>query len=155
MPVCLFVVTLTYVHEFFPRFVAVTGMDGEFEKIDINQCPTSEGNTAGENLFAGTHRCRPTTMVRTTTGFYNLNNVLADHLKWRPMPDNMAGKLVTSNIASARTQWYSKDLVFWLAQMTLYIINGVTSITAFLSGIESHFKHSVDTLIMDTVKEGL
>ena len=56
-------------------------MDGEFEKIDINQCPTSEGNTAGENLFAGTHRCRPTTMVRTTTGFYNLNNVLADHLK--------------------------------------------------------------------------
>jgi len=36
------------------------------------------------------------------------------------MPDKMAGKLVTLNIASARNQWYSKDLVLWLAQMTLY-----------------------------------
>ena len=44
------------------RFVAISGMDAEFERVDINQCPTSEGNPA-PNLFAGTHRCRPTTMV--------------------------------------------------------------------------------------------
>ena len=37
-------------------------MDAEFERIDINQCPTSEGNPA-PNHFANTHRCRPTTMV--------------------------------------------------------------------------------------------
>jgi len=29
-------------------------------------------------------------------------------------------KLVTSNIASARNQWYSNDADFWLAQITLY-----------------------------------
>jgi len=38
------------------------------------------------------------------------------------MPDNMADKLLTSNIASARNQWFSKDSVFWLAHMTLYIM---------------------------------
>lgn len=37
-------------------------MDGEFERIDINQCDISEGNER-PNMFAGTHRCRPTTMV--------------------------------------------------------------------------------------------
>ena len=40
------------------------------------------------------------------------------NLKWHLMPDKMAGKLITSNIASARNQWYSKDSVFWLAQKT-------------------------------------
>ena len=48
-------------------------------------------------------------------------NVSTDRLKWRPMPDKMTGKLFTSNIASARNQWYSKDSVFQLAQMTLYV----------------------------------
>jgi len=43
------------------------------------------------------------------------------NLKWRLMPDTKAGKLVWFNIASARNQWYSKDTVFWLAQMTLYV----------------------------------
>jgi len=43
-------------------------------------------------------------------------------LKWRPMIDKMAGKLITSHIASARYQWYLNDSVFWLAQMTLYIM---------------------------------
>jgi len=38
------------------------------------------------------------------------------------MPDKTAGKLVTSNIASARNQWYLNDSVFWLAQMTMYIM---------------------------------
>lgn len=46
----------------FFRFVAVVGIDGEFERIDINQCPLSEGNDP-PNMFAGTHRCRETTMV--------------------------------------------------------------------------------------------
>lgn len=42
----------------------MVGMDGEFERIDINQCDISEGNER-PNFFAGTHRCRPTTMVST------------------------------------------------------------------------------------------
>ena len=32
------------------------------------------------------------------------------------------GKHVTTNIACARNQWYSKDLSFWLAQMALYVM---------------------------------
>ena len=32
----------------------------------------------------------------------------------------MSEKLVISNIASAPNQWYSKDSVFWLAQILLY-----------------------------------
>ena len=48
------------------RFVAISGMDAEFERVDINQCPTSEGNPE-PNLFANTHRCRPTTMVSIHT----------------------------------------------------------------------------------------
>lgn len=51
-----------------PRFVAIAGMDAEFERVDINQCPISEGNPA-PNLFAGTHRCRPTTMCEPISGF--------------------------------------------------------------------------------------
>ena len=39
------------------------------------------------------------------------------NLKWRPMLDKVAGKLVTLNSASARNQWYSKDTVFWLARI--------------------------------------
>ena len=39
------------------------------------------------------------------------------------MPDKIAEKLVTSKITSARNQWYSKDSVVWLAQITLYIMN--------------------------------
>ena len=38
------------------------------------------------------------------------------------MNDNNDEKLVTLNIASARNRWYSNDAVFWLAQMTLYIM---------------------------------
>jgi len=34
------------------------------------------------------------------------------NLKWRPMPDKKPGKHFTSNITSARNQWYSKDSVF-------------------------------------------
>ena len=38
------------------------------------------------------------------------------------MPDKMAGKLITLNIESVRDQWCSKDSVFRLAQMMLYIM---------------------------------
>ena len=38
------------------------------------------------------------------------------------MPDKMAGKLDTSNIASARNQWHSKYSVFCLAHMVLYVM---------------------------------
>jgi len=38
------------------------------------------------------------------------------------MPDKMEEMLVTSNIASAGNQWYSKDSVFWLAQMMLEVM---------------------------------
>jgi len=44
------------------------------------------------------------------------------NLKWRPMPDKMEGKLVTtSNIESAHNQSYLKYFVFWLAQMMLFV----------------------------------
>jgi len=38
------------------------------------------------------------------------------------MTNKMAGKLITLNTASARNQWYSKDSVFWLAQVSLYVM---------------------------------
>ncbi|KAH3739737.1 hypothetical protein DPMN_046424 [Dreissena polymorpha] len=56
-----------FIHLRRPRFVAVAGMDGEFERIDINQCEISEGNEK-PNMFAGTHRCRPTTMCEPISG---------------------------------------------------------------------------------------
>ena len=59
------------------RFVAVTTMDIEFERLDMNQCPLAEGNPA-PNYFAGTARCRPTTMVRLQArppGFLSLSVV--------------------------------------------------------------------------------
>jgi len=37
------------------------------------------------------------------------------------MPYKMAGKLDTSNIAIVRNQWWSKDSLFWLAQISLYV----------------------------------
>jgi len=51
-----------------PRFVAISGVDAEFERIDINQCDISEGNER-PNMFAGTHRCRPTTMCEPQGGY--------------------------------------------------------------------------------------
>jgi len=43
------------------------------------------------------------------------------------MPDKMAGKPLTSNIACARNQWYSKDSVFWLAQRRCALYRDVIS----------------------------
>ncbi|ESO93259.1 hypothetical protein LOTGIDRAFT_119445 [Lottia gigantea] len=50
------------------RFVAVSSMDIEFERIDMNQCPIAEGNPE-PNMFAGTARCRPTTLCEPLSGF--------------------------------------------------------------------------------------
>lgn len=50
------------------RFVAVTTMDIEFERLDMNQCPLAQGNPA-PNYFANTARCRPTTMCEPLMGF--------------------------------------------------------------------------------------
>ena len=51
------------------RFVAISSMDIEFERIDMNQCPISEGNPA-PNYFGGTARCKPSTMVTELFSFY-------------------------------------------------------------------------------------
>ncbi|KAL3881426.1 hypothetical protein ACJMK2_027869 [Sinanodonta woodiana] len=51
-----------------PRFVAISGMDAEFERIDINPCPTSDGNE-DPNMFAGTARCKPTTLCEPLSGW--------------------------------------------------------------------------------------
>ncbi|GIY87594.1 hypothetical protein CEXT_418131 [Caerostris extrusa] len=40
-----------------PTYVAVAVMEVDFERIDINQCPTGEGNPA-PNRYAGTARCK-------------------------------------------------------------------------------------------------
>ncbi|KAK6170213.1 hypothetical protein SNE40_018662 [Patella caerulea] len=50
------------------RFVAVSSMDIEFERIDMNQCPASQGNPL-PNIFAGTARCKATTMCEPLFGF--------------------------------------------------------------------------------------
>lgn len=57
-----------WIHLRRPRFVAISGMDAEFERIDINQCAISEGNPE-PNMFAGTHRCRSTTMCEPINGY--------------------------------------------------------------------------------------
>ena len=44
------------------RFVAVIAMDIDFFSIDLNPCPLGIGNEA-PNYFAGTARCKDTTMV--------------------------------------------------------------------------------------------
>ena len=48
------------------RVTAMVGKDIEFDKLDINPCPLSEGNPQ-PNLFAGIARCRSTTVVSRTT----------------------------------------------------------------------------------------
>lgn len=46
------------------RYTAVSVMEMDFERIDINQCPLGKGNP-GPNRFANTARCKyDTTMVR-------------------------------------------------------------------------------------------
>ncbi|XP_052086791.1 uncharacterized protein LOC127724053 [Mytilus californianus] len=47
-----------------PRFTAVATQDIEFERIDINPCPVSEGNKE-PNMFAGTARCKKSTICET------------------------------------------------------------------------------------------
>ncbi|XP_069124223.1 uncharacterized protein [Argopecten irradians] len=51
-----------------PRFVAVVTQDIEFERIDFNPCPKSEGNP-DPNYFKDTARCKPTTMCEPLNGY--------------------------------------------------------------------------------------
>ncbi|GAB1603596.1 uncharacterized protein LOC115222177 [Argonauta hians] len=51
-----------------PQFVAVTSVDLEFERVDFNPCPISEGNPS-PNFFAGTARCKPSTLCEPLSGF--------------------------------------------------------------------------------------
>lgn len=47
-------------------YVAVAVMETDFERIDVNQCPTGEGNPP-PNRYAGSARCKnQTTEVRFT-----------------------------------------------------------------------------------------
>jgi hypothetical protein len=47
------------------RYTAISVVEMDFERIDINQCPRGEGNLA-PNHFADTARCKSeTTEVRT------------------------------------------------------------------------------------------
>lgn len=41
----------------FFRYTAVSVIEMDFDRIDINQCPTGEGNK-GPNRFSGTSRCK-------------------------------------------------------------------------------------------------
>lgn len=50
----------------------MSAMDIEFERIDINPCPISDGNPE-PNYFAGTARCKATTMVRIIYNVFILN----------------------------------------------------------------------------------
>jgi len=47
-------------HIEYPRYVAATVMEIDFERLDINQCPSGEGNPL-PNFFAGTARCKEMT----------------------------------------------------------------------------------------------
>ena len=49
-------------------------------------------------------------------------NVSTEHLEWCPNAPMNAGKHVTSHIACVRSQRYTNDLVFWLAQMMLCVM---------------------------------
>jgi len=42
------------------RYTAVTVLEMDLERIDINQCPTGEGNPP-PNKYAGTARCQEET----------------------------------------------------------------------------------------------
>ncbi|XP_014260746.1 uncharacterized protein LOC106673235 [Cimex lectularius] len=47
-------------HIEYPAYTAVSVIEMDFERIDINQCPTGEGNS-GPNHFADTARCKKET----------------------------------------------------------------------------------------------
>jgi hypothetical protein len=46
--------------ELFSRYTAISVVEMDFERIDINQCPKGEGNK-GPNRFANTARCKSET----------------------------------------------------------------------------------------------
>ena len=62
------------------RFVAAATMDMDFLAIDINQCPIGIGNEA-PNFFAGTAKCKATTMVSLTYS-RNIYLHICNHRNW-------------------------------------------------------------------------
>ena len=42
------------------RYTAISVIEMDFDRVDINQCPKGEGNK-GPNKFAGTARCKEET----------------------------------------------------------------------------------------------
>lgn len=48
------------IHYFYFRYTAVSVVEMDFDRIDINQCPWGEGNKA-PNKFRNTARCKPET----------------------------------------------------------------------------------------------
>lgn len=56
--------------KFIFRYTAVSVLEMEFDRIDINQCPPGLGNS-GPNRFADTARCKKeTTEVMTSSSLY-------------------------------------------------------------------------------------
>ena len=56
MPADLYHRHTAFRHIEFPTFTAVAVMETDFERLDINQCPPSQGNE-GPNRFANTDKC--------------------------------------------------------------------------------------------------
>ena len=69
------------------------------------------------------------------------------NLKWRLMPNKMAGKCLTSNIASVQNQWILKRFRLLIGQNDV-VSYGKTYISTFFSGSRRHFNRSVDTLLI-------
>jgi len=68
------------------------------------------------------------------------------------MPNKMAEKHVTSNIASARNQSDTQKRFSFLIGPNYVVCYGIKIIPTFLSGIERHFKRSVDKLTLETLQ---
>lgn len=54
----------------FSRYTAAVVMEMDYDRIDINQCPPSQGNDR-PNRFASTARCKETTEVTLHWKFYS------------------------------------------------------------------------------------
>lgn len=59
------------------RYTAVSVIEMDFDRIDINQCPKGDGND-GPNIFANTSRCKTdTTEVRLLSRRKCLKNFIS------------------------------------------------------------------------------
>lgn len=63
------IIIFAFIHNF--RYTAISVLEMDFDRIDINQCPKGKGNI-GPNRFADTARCK-----KDTTEVYCVNlNIL-------------------------------------------------------------------------------